>query len=85
VNNEYLERAKKIITDPKVLCIVASKRANQIARGARPMIKCDSDNHLDVALLEIAENKLSYEYGTENAATAATEPVDVISAIQNKA
>lgn len=82
MNNEYLERAKKIITDPKVLCIVASKRANQLARGARPMIKCDLENHLDVALLEIAEGKLYFEYGTE---VPVAETADVISAIQNKA
>jgi DNA-directed RNA polymerase subunit K/omega len=60
VNNSYLERAKKVITDPKILSIVAGKRARQIAWGARPMLKCDSDNHLDVALLEIAEGKLYY-------------------------
>ena len=28
------------------------------------MIKCDSENLIDVALLEIAEGLLSYEFGT---------------------
>ncbi|MDD5698304.1 MAG: DNA-directed RNA polymerase subunit omega [Victivallaceae bacterium] len=64
MNNSYLERAKKVITDPKILSIVAGKRARQLAWGARPMLKCDSENHLDVALLEIAEGKLYYAYGT---------------------
>jgi DNA-directed RNA polymerase subunit K/omega len=67
VNNSYLERAKKVITDPQILSIVASKRARQLALGARPMLKCDTANHLDIALLEIAEGKLYYTKGDENA------------------
>jgi DNA-directed RNA polymerase subunit K/omega len=62
VNNIYLERAKKIINDPKILSLVTSKRARQLALGMRPMVKCKSENWLDVALLEIAEGKLSYEF-----------------------
>jgi len=58
VNNAYLDKAKKVITDPKMLSIVAAKRAKQLAQGARPMVKCNSENFLDVALLEIAEGKL---------------------------
>ena len=66
MNNLYLERAKKIITDPQILSIVAGKRARQLAWGARPMLKCDTANHLDIALLEIAEGKLYYTEGGEN-------------------
>ena len=65
MNNDYLNRARKVITDPQILTIVASRRAKQLATGSRPMIKCDSDNYLDVALLEIAEGLLSYEFGDE--------------------
>jgi DNA-directed RNA polymerase subunit K/omega len=67
VNNSYLERAKKVITDPQILSIVASKRARQLAMGARPMLKCDTANHLDIALLEIAEGKLYYTHGDKDA------------------
>ncbi len=63
MNNSYLERAKKVITDPQILSIVAGKRARQLAGGKRPMLKCDTANHLDVALLEIAEGKLYYTQG----------------------
>lgn len=66
MNNSYLERAKKVITDPQILSIVAGKRARQLAWGARPMLKCDTANHLDIALLEIAEGKLYYTHGEEN-------------------
>ena len=65
MNNAYLERAKERIPDPQVLSVVAAKRARQLAQGARPMIKCDSKQILDVALLEIAEGLLSYEFGDE--------------------
>ena len=67
MNNSYLERAKKVIPDPQILSIVAGKRARQLAWGARPMLKCDTANHLDIALLEIAEGKLYYTEGGEEA------------------
>ncbi len=70
MNNVYLTRAKEVIPDPQVLSVVAAKRARQLATGARPMIKCDSSNLLDVALLEIAEGLLSYEFGADEPAEA---------------
>ncbi len=70
MNNDYLARARKVIPDPQILSVVAARRAHQLAFGARPMIKCDSENHLDVALLEIAEGLLSYEFGTPGDAEA---------------
>lgn len=64
MNNDYLYRAKKQITDPQILSIVAAKRARQLAYGGRPMIKTDDQEFLDIALLEIAEGLLSYEIPT---------------------
>lgn len=66
MNNSYLERAKQKITDPQILSVVAAKRAKQLAGGGRPMIKCDSENLLDIALLEIAEGLLYYEFPEES-------------------
>ena len=62
MNNAYLAKAKQVIQDPQILSVVAARRAKQLALGARPMIKCDSENHLDVALLEIAEGLLGFEF-----------------------
>lgn len=70
MNNAYLDRAKKKIQDPQILSVVAARRAKQLALGARPMVKCDSENHLDVALLEIAEGLLGFEYVSQEEATA---------------
>lgn len=64
MRNSYVERAKKVIPDAQILSVVAARRARQLAQGARPMIKCDSENHIDVALLEIAEGLLTYEFGS---------------------
>ena len=61
MNDKYLQRAKEKIKDPRILSIIASKRARQLARGARPMIKTDDQEHLDVALLEIAEGLVDVE------------------------
>ena len=75
MNNNYLALARQKISDPQILSVVAARRAKQLAMGGRPMIKCDSENLLDVALLEIAEGLLTYEMGDENAAAEAAEIV----------
>lgn len=73
MNNAYLDMAKKVITDPQILSVISAKRARQLALGARPMVKCDSENHLDVALLEIGEGLIGYEFGTPEAEAEVVE------------
>ena len=80
MNNSYLARARQQITDPQVLAVVATKRAKQLAAGGRPMIKCDSENLLDIALLEIAEGLLTYEFADEAAEAADEAVVEELSA-----
>ena len=74
MNNEYLARAKERIPDPQILSVVAAKRAKQLAlKKARPMVKCDSKQILDTALLEIAEGLLSYEFVTPDKSAEISE------------
>jgi len=73
MNNDYLKRARQQIPDQQILSVVAAKRAKQLSQGARPMVRCDSQNQLDVALLEIAEGLLSYEFPEDAAEAAAGE------------
>ena len=40
------------------------------------MVKCDSENLLDIALLEIAEGLLTYEFPDENEAAEETAAVE---------
>lgn len=61
MNDTYLEKAREKIHDPKLLSIIASRRARQLARGARPMIKTNDQEYLDIALLEISENLIDLE------------------------
>ena len=64
MNDEYLKQANEKIPDRMILVVVASKRAKELARGSYPMVPVNRRqgvNHLDVALQEIAEGKLSYE------------------------
>ncbi len=78
MNNSYLARAKENIPDSQILAVVAAKRAKQLALGGRPMIKCDMTNLLDVALLEIAEGLLTYEFpSAEEMSAEAAEAVAV--------
>ena len=61
MNDEYLNQAKKKVTDIRLLINGASKRAAELARGARPLVPMlpqDERSHLDIALLEIAEGKI---------------------------
>ena len=76
MNNAYLAKAKQVITDPQILSVVAAKRARQLAAGARPMIKCDCNNLLDIALLEIGEGLLSYEVPSAEELAEAAEPAE---------
>ncbi len=61
MNNDHLEKARKVIRDPRVLTIVASKRARALAYGAHPLVLCtekEAENHIDIALREIAEGRI---------------------------
>ena len=61
MNDSFLEKARQQIQDPKHLSIIASRRARQLARGARPMLKTQAKEYLDIALLEIAEGLIEEE------------------------
>jgi DNA-directed RNA polymerase subunit K/omega len=61
LNEEYLARAKEKFDDVRILINAASKRAAELARGARPLVPLlpqDDRGYLDIALLEIAEDKI---------------------------
>ena len=63
INQSLLARSKEIVTNTRELVHLASLRAKQLARGAKPMVKSESDNFLDIAVLEIAEGKLDIDRG----------------------
>jgi DNA-directed RNA polymerase subunit omega len=65
MRDDYLEKARQVITDPYILVNVISRRVKQLRRGSRPLV--ESLEKLlpeDIAMREIAEGKIGYELGS---------------------
>ena len=61
IDPQLLEAALAKIPDKCVLVNAASKRAAELGRGARPLISIhprDELSHMDIALREIAEERI---------------------------
>lgn len=68
MNEEYLARAREKVGDVRLFINGVSKRATQLARGARrlvPTLPNDERSYLDIALLEVAEGKVIISNGDE--------------------
>ena len=64
LNEKYLKEAIKVISDRAILINLAARRAKELAHGAHPLVNVDRSQrtqYLDIALREIAEEKLSFE------------------------
>ena len=61
INEKWLSEARKKIADPRKLVIAASRRAKQISRGGRPMVRTQEQSQLNIALEEIANGLLTIE------------------------
>ena len=64
LNEQYLKDALKVISDRAILINLAARRAKELAHGAHPLVNVDRSQrtqYLDIALREIADEKLSYE------------------------
>lgn len=64
MNVSYLDKAKTRISNIPLLINMVSRRVRQLNRGQRPLIKPDHNqqSHLDIALKEISEGKLTVEF-----------------------
>lgn len=61
MNEQYLEQAREIVSDVRLLINGAARRAAELARGGRPLIPTlptDDIDPIDIALKEIIEGKL---------------------------
>ena len=65
MNATYLDKARERMPNIPLLINVVSKRVRQLNAGHRPLVKPDTPDmdHMDLALKEIAEGKLSAELG----------------------
>ena len=63
MNTTYLDQARARVPHVPILINMVSRRVRQLVSGQRPMVKPDHLHmeHLDIALKEIAEGKLTAE------------------------
>ena len=67
MTSQLLEEASKIIPVPQVLINVVSRRVRQLSQGHRPLVEVGPRMGLsDIALTEIIEGKLTWEYTSPN-------------------
>jgi DNA-directed RNA polymerase subunit omega len=59
---ELVEAALKNVENPQILINMISRRVRQLGQGFRPLIPVNPNmTFMDVALKEIADDKLGYE------------------------
>lgn len=63
MNISYLDGAKDRVANIPLLINMVSRRVRQLNQGQRPLVKPDSPHmsHLDLALKEISDGKLTAE------------------------
>jgi len=63
MTTSLLDEAIKVIPNQQVLINVVSKRVRQLTQGHRPMVEVGARlDYADIALREIIEGKISYEF-----------------------
>ncbi|MDW8343211.1 MAG: DNA-directed RNA polymerase subunit omega [Verrucomicrobiae bacterium] len=66
MNSKYLSAALQRIPRPELLINVVSRRVRQLNQGQRPLTQTEPNMEtVDIALKEIAEGKLTYEFTEE--------------------
>jgi DNA-directed RNA polymerase subunit omega len=66
MRDDYLQAARKVISDPNILVNVVSRRVKQLKRGARPLVVSLEKLALeDIALREVVEGKITYSLPTD--------------------
>ncbi|MFP4203832.1 MAG: DNA-directed RNA polymerase subunit omega [Opitutales bacterium] len=62
MRDDYLEQARKVITDPMILINVVSRRAKQLKSGYKPLVESlERLSAEDLALREVIEGKITYQ------------------------
>ena len=78
IKNTYLEPALLRIPNPELLINVVRRRVRQLAQGHRPLTQTDAWMEFsDIALKEISEGKLGYEFADETESVPEA-PADVV-------
>ena len=63
LRDDYLKEANAVIPDSCLLINVVSRRVKQLRRGNRPLVESlEKLSPEDIALREVIEGKISYEF-----------------------
>ena len=82
---ELVKAAAKVVHNQQILVNMVSRRVRQFTLGHRPMVEfAPGLGHADVALMEIATGKLSFELKTENGNVGSVEVVEFPGVIVSK-
>ena len=66
MKSNFMEPAQLRIPNPELLINLVSRRVRQLAQGHRPLTQTDPRmEFVDIALKEISEGKLGYEFADE--------------------
>ena len=66
MKSKFLEPAQLTIPNPELLINLVSRRVRQLAQGHRPLTQTDPRMDMsEIALKEISEGKLGYEFPTD--------------------
>lgn len=68
MNEVMLAKAKEKVDDPRMFIVGVSRRARELAKGARILVELDPNkekDYLDIALQEVAEGKVIIKPGDE--------------------
>lgn len=80
MNVAHLDKAKDKVQNIPLLINMVSRRVRQLNRGQRPLIKPENNqqSNLDIALMEIAEGKMTAEF---TSTTSPTSDIDNLIAL----
>lgn len=78
MNSELCKRALERVKNPNILVNLVSRRVRQLSSGggtmSRPLVPVSHNMSLaDIALMEIAEGKITYELPTETGVLTGAE------------
>ena len=85
MRTELVIAAAKVVPNQQILVNMVSRRVRQFTIGHRPLVEfAPGAGHADVALMEIAAGKLSFEFNAENGSAASAEVVQFPGVIVSK-
>ena len=82
---ELVTAASEVVRNPQILVNMVSRRVRQLSLGHRPLVEfAPGLGHADMALIEIANGKLEFEFNSGEKADTPAEVVEFPGVIASK-